>query len=136
MAAAFSTMKISLSFDMLPLRFADTDPHKARQDACENIVSPEIVVRSSPNFSSNMAGLNVPKAAQNRRATAIPSSIPRYHIVKPKVRPPMTHRIPKLKDHLSEDCGAVAKCLKRSGTSKLAKSNGAMTQLNMPTTIL
>jgi hypothetical protein len=47
------------------------------------------------NSPRKIGGSRVPKAAVYPSATAMPSDMPRYRMVRPKVRPPVPHSTPK-----------------------------------------
>src|SRR5215472_12784857 len=86
------------------------------------------------NSPEKSGGTKVPNAAVKPRTIAIPRDSPRYRMVNPKVRPPNPHRKPKRMHSSQVRLGVAARTPKRSCVLNIAKSQGAMTQLNTPPT--
>src|ERR1700733_1433619 len=91
--ARFCSVDISRSLDT-PAAPANAIPR--RQTATPpRIRLPERVPRTSDaNTPRKIGGIKVPNAAVYPSATAMPSDIPRYRMVRPKVRPPSPHKTP------------------------------------------
>src|SRR5271166_940758 len=132
-AARFWVSDNSLSFDT-PAAPARTMPSK--QTATPNrIVRPERVPKTSvANCPRKIGGISVPNAAVYPRATAMPSDMPRYRIVNPKVRPPNPQRTPKTYVQKMLRPGASCSTPNKSLVITDAKIHGTMIQLKKPPT--